>query len=152
MRVLVSDTSVVFDLDRGGLLDSLFGLPFEFVASDLLFHREMNGPLGDRLVALGLCVQDLTDQELRRATTVNRAHARLCLPDAFAYALAESRGWSLLTGEGDLRTVAVGAGIQAHGVLWVLDELDAQGFAARALLHSGLTAVNSRPMLSPLSL
>lgn len=145
MRVLVSDTSVVIDLERGGLLDSLFGLRLEFAVPDLLFRRELGGPLGDQLIALGLRVEELTDQELRRATTINRAQARLSLPDAFAYTLAESRGWPLLTGDGDLRALAIAAGIETHGVLWVLDELDAQGAVARALLHSGLTAIAAHP-------
>ena len=46
MAVLVSDTSVIIDLERGALLDDLFRLPFEFAVPDLLFHRELAGPLG----------------------------------------------------------------------------------------------------------
>jgi hypothetical protein len=145
LRVLVSDTSVVIDLERGGLLDSLFSLSLEFAVPDLLFRRELHGPLGDQLIARGLRVEELTDQELRRATTINRAQARLSVPDAFAYALAEARGWPLLTGDGDLRTLAIEGGIETHGVLWVLDELDAQGAVTRTLLHSGLTAISAHP-------
>ena len=36
MEVLVSDTSVIIDLDHGELLDHLFGLPYEFCVPDLL--------------------------------------------------------------------------------------------------------------------
>jgi hypothetical protein len=45
MPVLVSDTSVIIDLERGVLLEDLFRLPFGFAMPDLLFHRELTGPL-----------------------------------------------------------------------------------------------------------
>lgn len=36
MRVLVSDTSVLVDLERGSLLEASFRLPFQFAVPDLL--------------------------------------------------------------------------------------------------------------------
>ena len=36
MKVLVSDTSVLIDLERGSLLEISFALPFEFAVPDLL--------------------------------------------------------------------------------------------------------------------
>ncbi len=103
MAVLVSDTSVLIDLERANLLDEMFLLPFEFAVPDLLYVRELQGELGDRLRALGLRVEELTASELRRATGVNRQHQKLSVPDTFAFALAESRTWTLLTGDGILR-------------------------------------------------
>lgn len=47
MPVLVSDTSVIIDLDRGALIEDLFRLPYEFAVPDLLFARELAGALGD---------------------------------------------------------------------------------------------------------
>jgi hypothetical protein len=41
MKILVSDTSVLIDLERGGLLVSCFRLPFEFAVPDLLYAREL---------------------------------------------------------------------------------------------------------------
>ena len=39
MKVLVSDTSVLIDLERGGLLEGVFELPYEFAVPDLLYGR-----------------------------------------------------------------------------------------------------------------
>jgi hypothetical protein len=39
--VLVSDTSVLVDLQRGGVLEIALGLPYEFAVPDLLFEREL---------------------------------------------------------------------------------------------------------------
>ena len=74
MRILVSDTSILIDLERAYLLEELFRLPFEFAVPDLLFARELNGELGDRLISLGLRIEELTPGEVQRATIVNRKH------------------------------------------------------------------------------
>ena len=65
MTVLVSDTSVIIDLERGELLESVFQLAVDFAVPDLLFHRELAGPLGDRLLALGLRVEELSPGEVQ---------------------------------------------------------------------------------------
>lgn len=54
MAILVSDTSVLIDLERAGLLEAMFVLPFEFVVPDLLYERELAGEMGERLLGLGL--------------------------------------------------------------------------------------------------
>ena len=41
MKIVVSDTSVLIDLERGDFLDSCFKLPFEFSVPDLLYTREL---------------------------------------------------------------------------------------------------------------
>ena len=145
MRVLVSDTSVIIDLERGSLLQDVFRLPFEFAVPDLLFHRELKGPLGDQLIALGLRVEELTAGEVTRATSVRRENLGLSVPDAFAFSLATVRGWTLLTGDGGLRQLAVSTGINVHGVLWVLDQLETGRHVPNQQLHACLTAISTHP-------
>jgi hypothetical protein len=130
MPVLVSDTSVVIDLDRGGLLDAVFGLPQDFAVPDLLFRRELAGELGDRLVQLGLRIEDLTADELAEATRITRVELALSGPDAFAYALARARNWTLLGGD---------------GALWVVDQLEAEAVLPVQDLHDGLGAIAAHP-------
>ena len=48
MIVLVSDTSVLIDLERGGFLEAIFSLPYEFAVPDVLYHRELEGAWGER--------------------------------------------------------------------------------------------------------
>jgi hypothetical protein len=129
--ILVSDTSVLIDLERSRLLEEMFLLPFEFAVPDLLYARELTGPLGKQLTALGLRVEVLTPAELTRATTVRRQNASLSIPDTFAFAIAESRQWTLLTGDRGLRELAQEEQIEMHGVLSL--------FAAR--VAGGLTTV-----------
>ena len=145
MAVLVSDTSVIIDLERGTLLADLFRLPFEFAVPDLLFRRELAGPLGDRLLALGLRVEELTSVELIRATTVRRERKDLSTADTFAFAIAEERQWTLLTGDGGLRRLAAERQVTFHGVLWICDQFEEGEHVPLPKLHAGLTAVFSHP-------
>ena len=84
MKILVSDTSVLIDLERGGFLDSCFRLPFEFAVPDLLYARELADFGGPELVARGLRVEELTGDEVTAAQTVRVAHLKLSVPDAYA--------------------------------------------------------------------
>ncbi|GAJ29055.1 PIN domain-containing protein [Acidomonas methanolica] len=145
MTILVSDTSVLIDLERAALLEAMFLLPFEFTVPDLLYARELAGELGDRLIELGLRIEELTPVELRRATAVNRQHSRLSVPDTFAFAIAESRGWGLLTGDGTLRELAVAEQVDMHGVLWIFDQLADGNHVGFDRLHGGLSSLFAHP-------
>ena len=125
--MLVSDTSVLVDLQRGNLLSEAFRLPFQFVVPDLLYERELQDPGRGKLLALGLTVADLAAEEVAAATAYRREKPTLSLPDAFALALAASRGLTLLTGDRRLRASADDAGVTCHGLLWLFDLMFAHG-------------------------
>src|SRR5580704_3540082 len=145
MKILVSDTSVLIDLERGGFLDSCFKLPFEFAVPDLLYARELAEFGGPELVARGLRVEELTGDKVTTAQTVRGAHPQLSLPDAFAYALASARGWTLLTGDGELRALAEAERVDFFGVLWILDRLFDGGVMEAGIIVSGLEAIAAHP-------
>lgn len=67
MDILVSDTSVIIDLERAQVIEKIFALPFRFVVPDALFEREMRGYGGENLVALGLEVRILTGPQVEEA-------------------------------------------------------------------------------------
>ena len=52
--VVVSDTSVLIDLERGRLLEVAFRLPFAFAVPGLLYEQELKAQHGSRLIELGL--------------------------------------------------------------------------------------------------
>lgn len=136
---------MVIDLERGDFLEDLFRLPYEFAVPDLLFDRELKGPLGDQLVALGMRVENLTPAELSRAIAVRRARTELSAPDTFAFAIAEQRGWPLLTGDGGLRRLAGDEGIAFHGVLWLCDQFELHAVVNADRLHVGLGTISRHP-------
>lgn len=145
MPILVSDTSVLIDLERAALLEEMFLLPFEFAVPDLLYRNELAGELGNRLAQLGLRIEELTPVELRRATIVNRQYGQLSVPDTFAFAIAESRKWGLLTGDGKLRELASAENINMHGVLWLFDQLADGNHVGFERLQRGLSDLFAHP-------
>ena len=150
MDDIVADTSVLIDLERGRLLEQCFSLPYRFVVPDLLYRNELanrrDGPdFGESLRALGLAVVELDEVETSKGILYRRKRPSLSLPDAFALALAESRNWVLLTGDGALRAFAAALSVAYHGVLWVLDRIFEAGASTPEELVSGLTAIRDHP-------
>ncbi|MEH3038546.1 MAG: hypothetical protein PGN21_00540 [Sphingomonas paucimobilis] len=145
MPFLVSDTSVIIDLDRGDLLELAFALDDGLVVPDLLFERELDQEFGDRLRALGVNIESLDGGEVRRATQLGRAERRLSVADTFAFALAHGRQWTLLTGDGVLRAVAEAEGVDVHGVLWIIDRIEAASLCDAPTLHACLTKTVAHP-------
>jgi len=139
--LLVSDTSVLVDLDRGGLLDALFRLPSPICVPDLLFASELEAWKGSHLKALGLQVFDLDAVGVSMAQEYARASGKISTPDAFALALARLRRWTLLTGDRLLREMAESEGVGCHGLLWVLDEMEAHGVAEASSLLRALEGI-----------
>lgn len=145
MRVLISDTSVFRDLERGRLLDAVFQLPYELCTPDILFARELAGDLGSRLVNLGLEVAELSPSELARAARLRREAKDLSTCDTFALSLAETRGWKLVTGAKTLKDIASVNGLIAYDVLWVIEELNATDAIDSSALRAALKATGEHP-------
>ena len=76
MKVLVSDTSVLIDLERGTLLETCFLLPFQFVVPDLLYERELKNHGGDKLLRLGLRIEELDSTGVACALRYRREQPR----------------------------------------------------------------------------
>ena len=70
MIVLVSDTSILVDLERGGLLEAAFTCGLTMVVPDLLYQRELESTNGAYLRTLGLNVVELTPDELSLAQKI----------------------------------------------------------------------------------
>lgn len=142
--LLVSDTSVLVDLDRGGMLDEIFQLPYDIGVPDVLYDSELEEWEGPKLVGLGLRILVLDGDGVALAQRYRGQDPRLSLPDAFALALAKTENHILLAGDEGLRTLARVEKVRVHGVLWVLDQLEQKGVAADALLRA-LTAISVHP-------
>jgi hypothetical protein len=144
-RILVSDTSVLIDLERGQLLEATFALDWEFAVTDLLYKRELRAHNGKELVRLGLRVESLDGDGVRTALSYQARIPALSLPDSFALALAKINSWTLLAGDGELRKLAVIEAVDYHSVLWVFDQLLAQQAVAAETLHRSLTTIANHP-------
>jgi len=145
MTILVSDTSVLIDLERGSLLESMFSLSATFAVPDVLYERELKGYGGENLLALGLKVLELDGDGVLLAQAYRAQSKQISLPDCFALALAHRDGHTLLTGDGALRALAESEGVECHGVLWVVDRLVEAKSIPRVMLAAKLEQIASHP-------
>jgi len=93
MTILVSDTSVLIDLERGELISCAFKLSATFAVPDLLYERELRDYGGEDLVKFGLKVESLDGDGVELAMRHMHAQRHLTVPDSFALALAKGNGW-----------------------------------------------------------
>lgn len=139
--VLVSDTSVLVDLERGDLLVAAFGCGMAMAVPDLLYESELatfNGPF---LKALGLGVVSLTPAEVQLAQTVRNARSSLSLNDCFALSCATRPDHILVSGDKALRSEAKTRSVQVVGLFWVLDRMAEAGVPPDTLVE-GLTRIS----------
>ena len=138
MRIIVSDSSCLIDLRKASLLDVFLRLPYEMMIPNTLFEEELIRFTDDQKEALvrgGLQIVDLPGESVVRAQEIVGMFPRLSVHDCFAFALAESNpGCILLTGDGGLRELGMRYRMEVHGVLWIVDEIHANGLVTRETL------------------
>ncbi|MEX2198928.1 MAG: hypothetical protein WD886_08960 [Burkholderiales bacterium] len=145
MDVLVSDTSVVIDLERAGLIEQVFALPYRFVVPDALYEQEMKEFGGPRLVELGLQVRVLTGEQVQEAQRLRGLERHISIHDSYALSLAKAEAAILLAGDAAMRRLAEAEEVRCHGVLWVFDRMEERRVVTAAMLRDGLTRVVAHP-------
>jgi hypothetical protein len=145
MIILVSDSSVLIDLERGGLLEPAFSCGLTMVVPDLLYERELEAENGPLLRRLGLGVVALVPDEVTYAQQLRREQSGLSLPDCFALSCARRSDHALVTGDKLLRTEAQSRHCTVYGLLWILDQMESSGKVGATLLHEGLTRISNHP-------
>ncbi|KAA6126227.1 MULTISPECIES: PIN domain-containing protein [Cupriavidus] len=145
MIILVSDTSVLIDLERGGLLEASFSCGLTMIVPDLLYERELEAENGPLLRKLGLGVVALTPDEVAFAQRVRTERRKLSLPDCFALSCATRPNHVLVTGDGELRAEAISRLGKVYGLLWLLDQMASSGVLSSSQLHEGLSRIAAHP-------
>jgi predicted nucleic acid-binding protein len=145
MIILVSDTSVLIDLERGGLLEQAFSCGLTMVVPDLLYARELESDNGSLLRRLGLGVVALNPDEVDFAQQLRKQRPGLSLPDCFALSCARRQDHALVSGDKLLRTEAQARHCTVYGLLWILDQMEASGKVGAAMLHEGLLRIWNHP-------
>lgn len=124
--VVVNDASCLIDLRKARLLHLLVQLPFRLVipfpvrVSELIRFTPQEWAILDA----GIEVFDLPAELVAEAIAVMARFPGLSANDCFCLVTTRRHENAiLLTGDGQLRSVASNDGRRVHGVLWVVDEL-----------------------------
>lgn len=120
-----SDTNIWIDFDEINHTEHPFLLKHEYYISSASFEDELiqSDELKAALLAHGLRLTELTDEEFTLASHYRTLYRRLSLYDTFALSIAKCRSWILLTGDRPLRLAAESENVEVHGVIWIYDEL-----------------------------
>lgn len=145
MKILVSDTSVLLDLERGNLLEACFQLSITLTVPDVLYEDELSNYGGPRMLELGLQRLELDDKGVQLALGYRSKVSAISVSDSFALALAKTSKFILLTGDRALRNLAEQEKVECHGVLWVLDLLEQEQVVPIKELHDGLKQIGEHP-------
>src|SRR5262245_45974154 len=144
-RLLVSDTSVMIDLERGSLLQTTFKLPVPLAVPDVLYERELRANNGELLRTLGLQVLSLNGAEIDLAQKYLARAKSLSVPDAFALALAKSGGHVLVCADRALKALADAESVDCHGLFWILDQIVAAGLLPTKRVRAALETIAQHP-------
>lgn len=120
--ILISDASVLIDMENGGFISLMFGLPYIFATPDILFSEELSDRHGN-LVDYGLIVKELDSQLIEEARDLTLRHRNLSFYDILAFILARSESCPLLTGDGGLRKFAGTYNIEVFGSIWLVKQM-----------------------------
>ena len=126
--IVVSDTNIFIDLVRLDLLGDFFSLPWEVHTTDFVIS-ELSDPKQNAAVSAfikrnRLIVGKLSIEEV--GEIVDRSHntgGRISITDFSVCHYAKKNGYTLLTGDRNLRKIAISEGITVHGILFLFDEL-----------------------------
>jgi hypothetical protein len=144
-RLLVSDTSVLIDLERGNLLQTTFKLPTPLAVPDVLYERELRATNGELLITLGLQVLTLDNTGVGVAQGYLARAKSLSVPDAFALALAKIGAHVLVCGDRALKELADAESVECHGLFWILDQIVNTGLLSAKGVHAALQTIASHP-------
>jgi predicted nucleic acid-binding protein len=126
MRIIVSDSSCLIDIQKGGLLRAFLKLPHELVIPDVLLEGELLSFTKAELALLRseMKVASLASDGVSKVASVLRRCPYLSVNDGFALLVAEEHEDCIfLTGDKRLRALAESSSIETHGILWVADQM-----------------------------
>lgn len=139
MSILVLDTAVVLDLDRGGLLQAVFKLDHSFLLPDLTLECELaDAGLASYLRQLGLNVAELTSDEMAIAQALRQAHVDLSIYEFCSLVCSRRIGHELVSDGVALRAQARHDGIECSGLAQLLEAVHEERIVAPQILVQGL--------------
>ena len=144
--VIINDASCLIDLRKGGLVEVLCNLPYQFVVPLPIRESEVLDFTNEQWKHLdesGMITHDLSPEEVSQAFSLKNHHSSLSANDCFCFVTAVSHSGILLTGDAQLRKVATENGLPVHGVLWVIDKLAAAQVCETSTLINALRAWHS---------
>ena len=150
--IVVSDTNIFIDLVKLDLLGDFFLLPWDIHTTDFVINEltdpEQNAAVTAFIKRNRLTVGKLSAEEVGEVVDKsNETGGRISITDFSVCHYAKKNGYTLLTGDRNLRKVATAEGISVHGILFLFDELVAHAILPPRLaveIITKLKGINTR--------
>ena len=117
------DASIIIDLEKSGLIDCFFKLPYVFRCPRPLIEKET--ATFSRIIKKNnpqnLVLDDFDNKEMRLIYKIEMRGRSIY--DKMVYFIAEQRNIVILTGDNDIRKKAKINSIEVHGIIFVYDLL-----------------------------
>lgn len=126
MLLLISDASVLIDIEHSELTGAMFSLSYQFAVPDILFVEELSERHG-HLLEFGLQSKTMSGDLIDEAIGLRQKYSKPSVNDLLALTLAKHEGCQLLTGDKALREVAQVFNVEVHGSIWLVQQMIQHG-------------------------
>ena len=138
------DSSVLFSLDDGNVLDILWDLHLSWCTTDLIL-AEWETVDTDSLIRSGLIAISLSDDDIAEIFRISPRYRKIKPSDLSLFLHAsDHRDCCVITGDKRLRALCEEEGISVHGVLWILDLIHEHQLLSQQNLVVALQAMIAR--------
>jgi predicted nucleic acid-binding protein len=127
MRLIITDTNVLFDVIKIGALPEFFSLNFDISTTVFVIQEIKSSPQKEWIEtfirAKKLTVFEFSDEEIDEVTSFNTGFDLKRFTDKSVIWKSQQLNCPMLTGDKKMRDVAEKLGLEVHGSIWVIDEL-----------------------------
>jgi rRNA-processing protein FCF1 len=124
MKLIITDSSVFFDIIKIQVLPEFFALSFEICTTDFVKEEILESEQREQIEVFirsrKLIVFELTEKEIEEVEKFDTKRFFKTLIDKTVLWKAKQLNCPLLTGDAKLRSEAIDQGVKVHGSLWVI--------------------------------
>ena len=149
-KIVVNDTNVFIDLHDVGLLEQFFLLPWEVHTTDFVMLELVKEGQKDTVATYEsngyLHIATFEFQEVVKINKLREAiinKTNLSITDCSVWYYAKQNKYTLLTGDRKLRNSALNEGVEVRGIIYVFDELVANGIISASMAAEKLTLLKT---------
>jgi rRNA-processing protein FCF1 len=125
-RVAIQDANILIDLIKANLFTHCMQLGYRFYTTDIILeelYEEQAALIHPFILSKVFQVIPISQEELIEIKEQTLFHPRLSEQDCSAFYYAQKLNALLITGDKYLKEKALTSGLEAHGILWIFDEL-----------------------------
>ena len=127
MKLIITDTNVLFDVIKIGALPEFFSLDFDICTTVFVIEEIKPSPQRELVEtfirAKRLTVFEFTGEEIEDVVNFDTGRKLKRFTDKSVIWKSIQLNCPMLTGDSRMREIAENMGIEVHGSIWVIDEL-----------------------------